>query len=890
MPALIVENGPDKGRRVDLKPGDKATVGRDGGCEVPLSDHLCSRRHFEIVDRNGAWALRDLDSSNGTFVNDERVQGERPLKDGDSVQAGETMFVFQADAAAVAGPSGVAGKVVGGYRILDRLGRGAMGTVFKANQTSLNRVVALKILSPKISADPAFVKRFHAEAQAAGRLNHPNVVQVYDVGHDPAQNLHYYSMEYIENGTVEDLHRKSDGKLDTDMVVDIVTDAARGLVYAEKKGVVHRDIKPANLMINADGVVKIADLGLAHDVGSARGADEPVFGTPHFISPEQAQGRPVDARSDLYSLGATAYFLVAGETPFDGDNVLEIVRKQIEEEPEPLRSKRADCPPKLAEVVAKLMRKDPADRYASAQELVEALEAISAAGSGRGKAPLLLAGGVVVVAVAAFGAFKAFGNDREPAPPIEQNGGGTPKDADAAREAEARRAEAERLQREAAADVALSEARIADADARSGEGDPATWSKVRDAYRGVVERFPGTPAASKAKTAAQEIEDRLAADEARVAAESRAAESRAAEVAAAVEAVAAAAKPHLDAKAFGAAALAAHAERKKAPEHAQTLVKAEAERVAKIALDACAAAVAEALTQAKAAEAKDPEAAATALLAAADGFAGFDPSGPAKAIHDAVEPLRTEAAAIRERFEKARREDRAADVAAVFKARKAATEILHRACDLKAARAALEAAAATLKTDAGRAALQPDVDALDAALRVRDAWVAALKATPPDGRVRLPSPSDKKRTYEYSLVSVDKDGVSAKRGPVDVRFDLSSYSLADAYDLFFKEPLDKIEGPRDDAIELLLLAGRADRALEILAHLPDGPRKDALQKRARREDEGRKLLEQVRDLETRAHADESLAGKLLLAVNRLLEEYADTRACLLSRRDPPEAP
>src|SRR5262249_25370051 len=147
-----------------------------------------------------------------------------------------------------AGARGLLGKTVAGYRILDRIGRGGMGTVYKANQVSLNRVVALKILSHKTAQDPAFVKRFHKEAQAAGRLNHPNIVQVYDVGSDGG--LHFYSMEYIENGSVQDLATK-EGKLGADLALSIILDAARGLEYAEKRGLVHRDIKPDNLMINA---------------------------------------------------------------------------------------------------------------------------------------------------------------------------------------------------------------------------------------------------------------------------------------------------------------------------------------------------------------------------------------------------------------------------------------------------------------------------------------------------------------------------------------------------------------------------------------------------------------------------------------------------------------
>ena len=280
MPYLVVENGNRRGFKVEIPPGSKVVVGRDGRADIEGSDHLCSRHHFEVEATADGFTLRALGSSNGTYVNDERSIGDAALRHGDCIQAGETQLTFLVDAGQ--GARGLVGKTVGGYRILERIGRGGMGTVYRANQTSLNRTGALKILSPKIAEDPAFVSKFQKEAQAAGRLNHTNIVQVYDVGSEGG--LHFYSMEYIENGSVQDLATR-EGTIGADLALAIVIDAAKGLEYAEKKSLVHRDIKPDNLMVNAEGVVKIADLGLARDAAKT-------------VRETGSQGFPIRGRSD----------------------------------------------------------------------------------------------------------------------------------------------------------------------------------------------------------------------------------------------------------------------------------------------------------------------------------------------------------------------------------------------------------------------------------------------------------------------------------------------------------------------------------------------------------------------------------------------------------------
>jgi protein kinase-like protein/FHA domain-containing protein len=387
--------------------------------------------------KGGGWALKDLGSEQGTLVNGARVQSKR-LELGDRIVLGSReLRVVDANAPAPPAPpptppsstavqSGerkdpfaatefISGPRIPGYKVEKLLGRGGMGEVFLALQERLDRKVAVKVLSERLSADADFVRRFQAEARAAAALNHPNVVVVHDVGEQ--EGRHYLTMEYMDRGNLESRLAR-EGRLSWREVLDILHDAASGLVYAELRGVVHRDIKPANLMQSHAGTTKIADLGLAtHLEAEATEADDhKIFGTPHFISPEQARGERVDCRSDLYSLGATGYRLLCGRTPFEGSTTRDILRGHFFETPKPLAEQVADLPPELDRIVQRLLQKKPDDRYASAGELLKEIDRLrshsvhgaapSAASSSR-RGPLVA---VLVLAVAGLGLWLAFGN------------------------------------------------------------------------------------------------------------------------------------------------------------------------------------------------------------------------------------------------------------------------------------------------------------------------------------------------------------------------------------------------------------------------------------------------------------------------------------------------
>ncbi|MCA8920316.1 MAG: protein kinase [Planctomycetes bacterium] len=368
---LLVEKGRSKGRSLRLKPNGDVTVGREESNALTLSDAQASRKHFRVLSRLGEYTLSDLGSSNGTVVNGQRVTSH-VLQPGDKIHVGDTWIFFLEEEAEGERRGALTGQEFNGYRVGRLLGRGGMGTVYEAQQISLERTVALKVLSPELARDPQFIERFLAEARAAGRLSNANIVAVFDVGQH--EDLRFYSMEYMPGGSLDDLLRAK-GPLPALETVPLIFDAARGLEYAERHGVIHRDIKPDNLMLGPNETVKICDLGIATFYDPD--AQQEVSGSPHYIAPEHALGRPIDHRVDLYSLGVTWYELLCGEPPFAGPNAAEIIRKHVEEEPPSLRERVPDLPLEVEQLVSRLMAKDPEQRLPSARQLQVDLAAIA---------------------------------------------------------------------------------------------------------------------------------------------------------------------------------------------------------------------------------------------------------------------------------------------------------------------------------------------------------------------------------------------------------------------------------------------------------------------------------------------------------------------------------
>ncbi|MDP7032957.1 MAG: protein kinase [Planctomycetota bacterium] len=377
MPVLVVERGALKGRTVNLTPGQEVTVGRETSCTLEIADNFASRRHFQLVCMGpDEVRLTDMGSMNGTVVNGEQVTGEIELQIGDSIQVGDTLFSILSGQKQL-GKGELSQQVISGYQVGDRIGRGGMGTVYKATQLSLNRTVALKFLSKELVQDKTFIDKFVQEARSAGSLNHPNIIQVYDVASEKDETLHYFSMEYAPKGSVGE-KLTAEGPLSILDSLKVCLDSAQGLEYAFRNDIVHKDIKPDNLMIGEDGTVKIGDMGLAERIQKDAGPkkQEANLGTPHYASPEQIKGKAVDIRSDLYSLGATLYHILSGQTPFSGDNMRAIIIQQIRDMPPPIQEIRPEIPEIIVDIIYRLMAKDPADRYQTPRELIEDLEPI----------------------------------------------------------------------------------------------------------------------------------------------------------------------------------------------------------------------------------------------------------------------------------------------------------------------------------------------------------------------------------------------------------------------------------------------------------------------------------------------------------------------------------
>lgn len=270
------------------------------------------------------------------------------------------------------------GKTVRHYRILEKLGQGGMAVVYKAEDTKLRRTVALKFLRPGITTDPNASARLTQEAQAAAALDHPNICSVYDI--DEAEGQTYIAMAYIDGQTLRQKVEK--GPLGIGEAANIAWQVSEGLRKAHEQGVIHRDIKPGNIMVTEKGSVKITDFGLAKlSWGEDLTRTATVVGTVAYMSPEQASGRRVDHRTDIWALGCVLYEMLTGVRPFRGDYDQAVTQAILKENPLPVSRSRRDCPPELEALVHKCLQKDPRNRFSDAASLSNALRPFGASES-----------------------------------------------------------------------------------------------------------------------------------------------------------------------------------------------------------------------------------------------------------------------------------------------------------------------------------------------------------------------------------------------------------------------------------------------------------------------------------------------------------------------------
>jgi serine/threonine-protein kinase len=281
------------------------------------------------------------------------------------------------------------GLIVGRYVILDRLGKGTRGRVFKAQHRLMGRLAALKVIAPRIASGASSIARFYREMRLIGRLDHPNVVRAFDA--DQVGDLLYIVMEYVAGRSLEQVLAER-VLLPAAKVVDYMAQAALGLAHAHERGIVHRDVKPSNLLLSDGGQVKILDLGLSalmetDGAASFATAAGRIVGTVHYMSPEQAIAQNLDGRSDLYSLGCTMYQLLSGRLPFPGETVAECLEPRIHGEPPPIAAFRPDLSRRLVQVLEQLMARRLEDRFQTAAEAAEALQTLADSGAGARPAP-----------------------------------------------------------------------------------------------------------------------------------------------------------------------------------------------------------------------------------------------------------------------------------------------------------------------------------------------------------------------------------------------------------------------------------------------------------------------------------------------------------------------
>lgn len=364
MPRLLCESGQMVGSDVEVS--NDMTLGRIKGNTVTVDDPKASRKHLRLYKEEGAYYIEDLKSANGTYLNEVKITKTR-IAYGDRIRIGRTVFVFLADPEQT-----LEGSKIGPYEIVKKIGPRGIGIVYKGTQRSLDRDVALKILDQDYADDPEFIERFRNEARQAGKVHHPNVVQVFDVGQ--SGSVHYVSMEWISGKPLRD-YIGPDGSLSLEQILRIVREAALAMAVAHEQDVVHRELTPSNIILDEILTAKVAELGITKE----RRLDRKDLKTLYYISPEEARGMTPDDRSDIYSLGICFFEALAGRPPFKGEDTAEIINKHAREDLPDLGRIRPDLPSELVDLVRRMCAKLPKDRVQTMREAADRIERIETA-------------------------------------------------------------------------------------------------------------------------------------------------------------------------------------------------------------------------------------------------------------------------------------------------------------------------------------------------------------------------------------------------------------------------------------------------------------------------------------------------------------------------------
>jgi len=375
---LACIGGPGAGQELVLK-GDQVHIGRSPECDIRLDHDLVSWEHAILTFSNKQYMLYDQESTNGTWVNGQRI-AQYAIRPGvDQIQIGPSIFVLKAAGQPATTPSPLPMTTppkapveqvhaFGDYERIATLGTGGAATVYKAISRQDGQVVAVKVLH---QSDPYLRDKFKKEGEIGQVLRHPHILRVY--GYGESRGLLYIVMEFVEGGTERD--RMYPGRpLPIDEVITIAGQVCDALQYAHQMEVYHRDIKPDNIFITSNGKAKLGDFGIARLAQSVtRTGSGWLIGTPHYMSYEQAKGHDIDGRSDIYSLGIVLYEMVTGQCPFTADNPLAVVDKHIQEYPIPPSRINPDVPPKIEDVIMRALEKHRSQRFRTAVEMARAL-------------------------------------------------------------------------------------------------------------------------------------------------------------------------------------------------------------------------------------------------------------------------------------------------------------------------------------------------------------------------------------------------------------------------------------------------------------------------------------------------------------------------------------
>lgn len=370
---LLIRTANKEEIQVTLSTKQQTTLGRSRKCSVPINDVRLSRIHCAVFFRDENFYIQDNGSTNGTYVNDHNIDSPTKLEHPTTITIGGSQIIYTENGQKVKSSS-LPSEKIGPYKLLEKLGKGGIGAVYKVRKDETDEIFALKILKPEVVEDEKIVARFIKEARVTAILDHPSIVKTIDMGvhgSDP-----YIVLEYLPAPSLSEVvHKKR--KLTLEQTLYIAEQVASALACSHKQGIIHRDIKPSNILVSENWQAKLIDMGLAkviHESGLTLSGQ--AMGTPRYMSPEQiVDSKSVDPRTDIYALGATMYYCICGKPPYydvHDKRIASLLKKIYDSSPTPISS-IMEVPSFIEEIIDKSMARSPADRFRNAKSFCKTL-------------------------------------------------------------------------------------------------------------------------------------------------------------------------------------------------------------------------------------------------------------------------------------------------------------------------------------------------------------------------------------------------------------------------------------------------------------------------------------------------------------------------------------